>query len=303
MPMKENSAFFTDDRFPGSGSEPVLCGQGEWSLLYRTDAFGRFRLVKALKQEYRGDPFYENLLRKEFEISYPLAHPHIREVYGFHRNEAFGNYIEMEWIDGRSLADMMKEPSGVKRKDARRIVLQICDALSYIHSRQIVHRDIKLSNILVSWSGCNPRLIDFGMADSESFSMLKIPAGTESFASPELLSGGKVDQRSDLYSLGKIIGLILPSCRFIASKCTRTSPSRRYRDAESLKNALKRRPVTLALASVLSVLLVISAASLWFGRAAEAEPSVPQTNEEVVLSDPSAIDALFHEATDLIEGE
>lgn len=131
--MTEDSAFFSDkpDTIIAAASEPVLIhrSEGGWSELYRIDKNGRFRVLKALQPEYRGVLRYETLLRKEFEIGYSLSHTGICEVYAYVYVHNIGNCIEMEWVDGMSLSELM-EKQKVSAEQTKNIVLQLCEPCS-----------------------------------------------------------------------------------------------------------------------------------------------------------------------------
>ncbi|GAB1374359.1 hypothetical protein MASR1M46_12430 [Bacteroidales bacterium] len=86
--------------------------------------------------------------------------------------------------------------------------------MEYCHKRQIIHRDIKPENIIITNNGNNVKLIDFGFSDSDSFELLKNPAGTKYYASPEQLRGEILDQRSDIYSLGITLSSITSQKRY-----------------------------------------------------------------------------------------
>lgn len=309
--MNDDSAFFVnaplENTDPAGYRELIHSSDGGWTELYRIDRSGKFRVLKVLKPQYRGEPMYEMLLRKEFEIGYNLQHPGICEVYGFDRNPELGNCIEMEWIDGITLSDLIQSgrlTSGLSRK----IALQLCDVLSYLHSKQVIHRDLKPSNIMVTHNGRNVKLIDFGLSDTDSSSILKSPAGTASFAAPELTNGSAVDARTDIYSLGKILSLLKGGFARIARKCTKADPADRYPDIESVKDAIRVRPW---LKSVPFVLILIAAVIVW-GIINNPDNrtipvSVPATivqptevSKDTTISDPSVIDELFRQATDMV---
>jgi serine/threonine protein kinase len=250
---------------------------------------------------------YEMLLRKEFEIGYNLQHPGICEVYGYSQIPDLGNCIEMEWIDGITLSDLIQGgrlSSGLSRK----IALQLCDVLSYLHSKQVIHRDLKPSNIMVTHNGRNVKLIDFGLSDTDSSSILKSPAGTASFAAPELTNGGAVDARTDIYSLGKILSLLKGGFARIARKCTKISPDDRYPDIESVKEAIRIKPW---LRSVPYILVTVAAVIVWglmnYIDNNPIPPVIPETidqpaevSSDTTISDPSVIDELFRQATDMV---
>lgn len=309
--MNDDSAFFANARLESTDlagyRELIHSSDGGWTELYRIDRSGKFRVIKALKAQYRGEPMYEMLLRKEFEIGYNLQHPGICEVYGYSQIPDLGNCIEMEWIDGITLSDLIQGgrlSSGLSRK----IALQLCDVLSYLHSKQVIHRDLKPSNIMVTHNGRNVKLIDFGLSDTDSSSILKSPAGTASYAAPELANGSTVDARTDIYSLGKILLLLKGGFARIARKCTKTSPDDRYPDIESVKEAIRIKPW---LRSVPYVLVTVAAVIVWglmnYTDNNPIPPVIPETidqpeevSTDTTISDPSVIDELFRQATDMV---
>ena len=309
--MNDDSAFFANARLESTDlagyRELIHSSDGGWTELYRIDRSGKFRVLKVLKPQYRGEPMYEMLLRKEFEIGYNLQHPGICEVYGYSQIPDLGNCIEMEWIDGMTLSDLIQTgrlTSGI----SRRIALQLCDVLSYLHSKQVIHRDLKPSNIMVTHNGRNVKLIDFGLSDTDSSSILKSPAGTASFAAPELTNGGDVDARTDIYSLGKIVSLLKGGYARIARKCTKINPDDRYPDIESVKDAIRIKPW---LKSVPYILVTVAAVIVWgsmnYTDNNPIPPVIPETidqpaevSTDTTISDPSVIDELFRQATDMV---
>ena len=300
--MTEDSAFFDlrdDSRVSFDRPECIHRSEKGWAELYRVERDGKFRVLKVLRSGLRGQQRYEALLRKEYEIGYSLDHPAIRSVYSYGHSDALGNYIEMEWVDGCSLAEYL----ATHRPDvttARRLLLQLCDALSYLHARQIVHRDIKPANILLTHNGLNVKLIDFGLSDTDGHAVLKAAAGTESFAAPELIRGEAADCRADIYSLGRIIAMLLPARKDVVRRCTDEDRDRRDPDASSVAAALLRRPRAWLPAALLLVLAV--GLVLFLLRPNVPEPDLPAETEqpESVISDPVAIDELFRQATDMI---
>lgn len=273
--MDESSGFFetpTRAQSLSDGSFELISSNPEsYCDIWRADRDGRFRVYKSLKAKYAGDPVYERLLRKEFEIGYSLKHQNICEYYAFVNVPPLGNCIEMEWVDGETL-DSLLSRGKISKTLAVRLLTEICDALDYMHSKQVVYRDLKPSNIMLTHNGGYVKLIDFGLSDSDSHSVLKGSAGSQLYASPEQLSGGEVDLRSDIYSLGCVIGRLCPassgllpsrasSLRRVARKCTRRDPSRRFQTALEVRRALLRKP-SFMLVSAAAVLIVCTAALL-----------------------------------------
>ena len=262
--MDEASGFFetpTMAQHPRQGMFELVSSSPEsYCDIWRADKDGRFRIYKALKSEYAGDQVYERLLRKEFEIGYSLDHPNICEYYAFVNLPPLGNCIEMEWIDGCSLDSLL--PRGAIGKTlAVKIINETCDALSYMHSKQVVHRDLKPSNIMLTYNGNNVKLIDFGLSDTDAHSVLKGSAGTQVYASPELISGKTVDFRSDIFSLGCVIDRLSPTYARVARKCCQRAPAKRFQSALDVKKAIERKP--LAPFAVAAVALVLLGSALW----------------------------------------
>ena len=282
-----------------SAFEPIS-GKGDGCCrLFKGNIGGQYRVFKALKPEFRGNPVYEDLLKKEYEIGRQLDHPNIRKYFGYHAFGELGRCIEMEWVDGEPLDSC----DSLDRKTVKKILCELCDALSYVHGRQIIHRDVKPSNVLVTHNGRNVKLIDFGFSDADWFALLKTPAGTLSYASPEQVAGDSLDCRSDIYSLGVMISELLPWRRGVARKCMREDREARYASAAEVKDALCRRRMW-PLALILAVLIV--AAVLWFGRARGLfDAPAPATVDEALYpmeadSDSLSVEDIFEEATRLI---
>ena len=296
--MTEDSGFFSEPLSEGQDAgtmELIHRSRGGWSEIWRTGRNGRYIVLKALKQEFRGLAMYESLLRKEAEITSSLSHPCIREAKGVTNVPGLGSAIEMEWIDGRPLGEYI-EAGGIPKSTALRLSGQLCDAVSYLHSRQTVHRDIKPENILVTHNGDNLKLIDFGLSDADSWATLKGSCGTPSFAAPEVLEGGKPGNRSDIWSMGKVLRLLLPGKRAVTAKCMASDPSKRYADASQVKAALHRKSPAPAVAAI--AVLLLGAALAVFRPKAPAE-----VQDEQAIESPEVIDELFRQATQMIEDQ
>jgi len=218
--------------------ELIYSSPDSYCEIWKVDRAGRFRVYKCLKEDHRGDVVYEKLLKKEFEIGYSLSHNNICEVYSFTNLPQLGNCIEMEWVDGMSLANLL-ELKKLDRKTAKKIICEICDALIYIHSKQVIHRDLKPSNILITYNGGNVKLIDFGFSDTDSHSIFKSPVGTRKYASPELLLDEDVDLRTDIWSVGCLIKEMSPYCKDVARRCCIRDKSKRYKNAQEVKSAIE----------------------------------------------------------------
>lgn len=290
--MEENSGFLTSQEEAQKSASLTLVHSSENGLveIWRVDRMGRFRALKCLKAEYRGNRLYEDLLRKEFEIGYTLRHPGIVEYYAFITEEGLGNCIEMEWVDGRTLA-VLKDQSSLDKTLEDSILDELCDALIYLHSRGVVHRDLKPSNVMVTHTGNHVRLIDFGFSDTDSHSILKASAGTVSYAAPEVLSGGKADERSDIYSLGLLMAFLSRRHQKVIRRCCELLPRNRYPSVTSVKKDLHRHsmlwPVVLSACLVALIML-----PLWRHPAKDSAPVI--TPADTVESMPVITDTVPH---------
>ena len=325
-----NSDFMVPPEVSAPGASPraqLLHQSGTGCCqIYRIDRMGRFRVLKCLKPEFRGNALYENLLRKEFEIGYSLRHPGIVEYYGFPQVEGLSQCIEMEWVDGCTLDQWLEKEEHSKEQELN-VLDELCDALSYLHARQVFHRDLKPSNILITHSGQHVRLIDFGFSDSDTHSILKTPAGTVNYTAPEVLEGKQADARSDIYSLGIILYGMGRRYKQVARKCCEAKPSRRYASAQEVKKALHSS--SMIWAGVLFIVLVAGITLLPYWKdtpevlpeeiipvadtLAPVPAAVPEVVQPAKKKEPAAqpkqevkvdttlIDDLFRQATDLFD--
>ena len=222
------------------------CSGTGYTRLHLCRRLGRLLILKSLKPGFASQEFYRQLLLKEFNISYPLEHLHVRQTLGMEQHEELGTVIVMEYVDGSPLTSFM-EAGKLSRGLAYKFIAEICSALQYIHGKQLIHKDLKPNNVLVTCNGNNVKLIDFGLADCDDYEMLKIPAGTRKYLAPEqLIPGATLDARTDIYSLGVMIremADILKDGRLaaIARKCMQEQPSKRYGSAAEVVAALQRK--------------------------------------------------------------
>lgn len=298
--MMESSIFFTSPEMPQASVlqiEPLSTSARGFSELYRANRDGKFRVLKALKNEYRGNPIFETLLRKEFEIGYQLDHPAICGVLAYTSVEGLGNCIEMEWVDGCTLTRLLAEgPLG--RELEEKIICELCDALSYIHHKQIIHRDLKPDNILITHNGKNVKIIDFGLSDSDYHSSHKESAGTVVYAAPELLKGEEVTSLADIYSVGEILKQFSGRYASVARICTGYRPESRYQSAEAVKIAVLRCGVRRWwLAAAIAVAIAMGLGAYFLPKGEDAAPAPTQAASDAAQD----VESLFNEVSSSIE--
>jgi len=185
-----------------------LIGRGGMGAVFRAervDGEVRQQVAVKLMQGGAGDPLQRQRFLQERQILAGLSHPNIAGLLDAGHTADGQPYFVMELVDGRPI-DESCEGLTVRRKIE--LFLQVCDAVSFAHSRLVVHRDIKPSNILVTAAGV-PKLLDFGIAK-----MLDFDAGvtltwqrvmTPAYGCPEQAIGGDVTTASDTYSLGAVL--------------------------------------------------------------------------------------------------
>jgi eukaryotic-like serine/threonine-protein kinase len=166
---------------------------------------GRRVAIKILNDRHAADDSFIERFRREAKNAAGLSHPNIVSIYD--RGEAEGTYyIAMEYLDGRSLKELIVGRGPAPIKTAIDYSRQILAAVGFAHKHGIVHRDIKPHNVLVGPEG-RLKVTDFGIARSGASQMTEVGSiiGTAQYLSPEQARGAPVDQTSDLYSVGVVL--------------------------------------------------------------------------------------------------
>ena len=182
-------------------------GRGGMAVVYKAyqPTLDRYVAIKVLPHQFTFDrEFVERFLR-EARAAARLNHPHIVTIHDV--GEANGTYfIVMEYLEGPSLADLLRQQGALPPQQAAQIVAQVASALDYAHGQGFVHRDVKPSNVLLGAGGM-AKLTDFGIvraAEGTRLTQTGTLLGTPEYMSPEHIRGRGVDARSDIYSLGVV---------------------------------------------------------------------------------------------------
>jgi serine/threonine-protein kinase len=164
--------------------------------------------VKLLAEHLAEDASFVSRFRREALAAARLVHPNIVQVFDFGSDGATGRqYIVMEFVDGRSGAELLREQGRLRPGDAVEILAQACRGLDYAHRNGVVHRDVKPGNLLRTNDGGLVKLADFGIAKAaEQSDITKVGSvlGTAAYLSPEQARGEPAGPASDLYALGVV---------------------------------------------------------------------------------------------------
>lgn len=183
-------------------------GEGGMAEVYKAKChlLNRFVAVKILKSQYSDDIEFVNKFKQEASSAASLSHNNIVGIYDI-GSENNINYIVMEYIDGKTLKQIINENGSLGYNTSINIAIQIAKALECAHNNNIIHRDVKPHNILVTRDG-NIKVTDFGIAKATSSVTItnsdKI-IGSAHYISPEQAKGKFVDCKTDIYSLGIIL--------------------------------------------------------------------------------------------------
>ena len=184
-----------------------VIGVGGMAVVYKAKCHRLNRLVaiKILKDELSKDEEFRRRFQAESQSVAMLSHPNIVSVYDV-STAGSTNYIVMELIDGITLRQYMEKKNVLNWRETLHFAMQIGKALEHAHSRGIVHRDIKPHNIMVLKNG-SVKVTDFGIARvaSSQNTLTREALGSVHYISPEQAKGSRVDNRTDLYSLGVVM--------------------------------------------------------------------------------------------------
>ena len=233
----------------------------------------RYVAIKVLKKEYKEDENFVRKFRSEAQAAAGLMHPNIVNVYDVGEDRGL-YYMVMELVEGITLKEYIEKKGRLSHKEVISIAIQMCTGLGVAHAADIIHRDIKPQNIIISKDG-KVKVTDFGIAKATTSNTVSSNAmGSVHYTSPEQARGGFSDQRSDIYSVGitlfemvtgqvpfdgdstvsvaikhlqeeimspsELVPDIPYSLEQIILKCTQKNSERRYRNTDELIQDMKR---------------------------------------------------------------
>lgn len=181
-----------------------LVGSGGMADVYnaKDTRLNRLVAIKVLKEEYSSDKNFVVKFRGEAQSAAGLSHPNIVNVYDVGEEEGF-YYIVMELVEGMTLKKFIERKGRLDVKEAIGIAIQIASGMEAAHAKNIIHRDIKPQNIIISKEG-KVKVTDFGIAKAATSNTIAAgqAIGSVHYISPEQARGGYSDEKSDIYSLG-----------------------------------------------------------------------------------------------------
>lgn len=250
-------------------------GAGGMSDVYKAidNLLGRNVAIKVLKNEYSEDVNFLTKFRTEAQSAASLENPNIVSIYDV-GSENKMHYIVMEYVEGITLKTYIEKKEKIGYKEAISIAIQTCNGIRAAHNKNIIHRDIKPQNIIISTEG-KVKVTDFGIARAATSNTINSDVmGSVHYTSPEQARNGFVDAKSDIYSMGIVMyemvtgrvpfngdsavavalqhlqeEIIRPSAytqdlpislEKIILKCTQKSPDRRYASVDELIADLKK---------------------------------------------------------------
>ena len=221
----------TGDVFADRYEVVAQLGTGGTSAVYKVwDRLPKemiaLKIIDAVAAE---NPTMLDYFKRELSVARKLAHRNVVRIYdlGEHRGQF---YISMEYIEGRTLAALLTQRNRLNTTQFLVIFDQLCDGLAYVHSRGVIHRDIKPHNIMADKDG-TLKLMDFGLARSvSSRPTMGIAVGTPAYMSPEQIMGQPLTNSSDIYSCGAMFFEMLTGTRPLAAmgwadRCTAKPPA------------------------------------------------------------------------------
>lgn len=265
-----NVGMFLADRYEILGK----VGAGGMSDVYKAKdhILSRIVAIKVLKSEFSEDRTFVTKFRTEAQSAAVLEHPNIVNIYDVGSEDGL-YYIVMEYVEGITLKTYIEKKGQLSFKESASIAIQVARGIEAAHGKNIIHRDIKPQNIMISTDG-KVKVTDFGIAKAASSNTISSDVmGSVHYASPEQARNGFIDARSDVYSLGIVMyemitgrvpfdgdttvavaiqhlqeEIVKPSVyapnipvsfEGIILKCTQKTPDRRYQSMAELLNDLR----------------------------------------------------------------
>lgn len=248
----------------------------EFYHVYTAKKYGKWLMLKTLRPEFRDNPAYREMLEKEFDVRYNLAHPNIIMINDLEEVPGLGLCIITDDVYGDSLQKLI-DKGNIDNDILDKIVNQLVLALEYIQTNHIVHHPLTSERVIFTENIHNLKVIDVGFDQKNHLT----PA----------------DASEDIYNFGVILNKVLDAMpephsnlRKIAAKCTDHDPKRRYRDIQALKSALNNNSNNKLYKAIIAFLIIMIIVLAWLN--SSYRPSTPQElkKEAIEISPKSGVD-------------
>ena len=234
--FESNSAEFTEIK-------PFYASQHGCSRLFTARYNGKKVILKTLKEAYADDKDCQEALQNEYDITSVLDNKYIRKAIDFLNIEGLGKCLVLEFIEGKSLLEHVRVGT-LSTKQVKNVIIEVCEALYYMHRNRIVHCNLKPENIIVT-NDCRAKIIDIGIPKTEPKADRELLIKEMEYVAPEIIKGEEFDARADIFSIGKIMEFINErniSTQFnaIATHCTQFSREQRFDNISDVKSAITK---------------------------------------------------------------
>ena len=246
----------------------------EFYHVYTAKKHGKWLMLKTLRPELKGQEKYEQMIEKEFEVRYNLAHPHIIMINDFEEVPGLGMCIITDDVYGDSLAKLIREGK-VTDDHISKIQHQLLDALDYIQEKHLEHHPLSTSSIIFTENIGNLKLIDVGFDQNTHIT-------------PK-------DVSEDIRNYGEVLMAALDAAgsnnmrlRRVAEKCMNPDPAKRYQDVNALRLALADRKTNNIYLAIIAFLVAMIALLLWLNSPYRPEPlhAKGATESEAAVTSP-----------------
>lgn len=244
----------------------------EFYHVYTAKKHGKWLMLKTLRPELKGIPEYEEMINKEFEVRYNLAHPHIIMINDLEEVPGLGLCIITDDVYGDSLAKLIREGK-VTSEHIYKLHHQLLDALDYIQVNHLAHHPLNSQRVIFTENIGNLKLIDVGFDQKTALS--------------------HADTADDIYNYGVLLQEALdavpdpdPRLKRVAARCTNPDPSRRYRSLSALRLALEPKRTNMIYIAIIIFLLAMIAILVWLNSSLRPESrmadDMPQVTDSVM---------------------
>lgn len=283
--IEDSSEFVSNEQ--QTSDERVELYRSQYFVVSKIRLFGKWRIEKRLTPEYEFQPLQRTSLEREFEIGYQLDHPNIVRYLELRKTDQGVPYIIMEYVDGMNLHEYMQSDEVCTQKDFYSIFTALLSALSYLQQRQIYHLDIKPENIVITYKEHIPKLIDFGVSNTDTYQTSL--GSTKQYRTKEHTDYSRVSSKTDMYSFAKTMKAFADKKQIALSRvekkilqlCSQEDPQKRLDARTALQVMQKRTNWKLIFVSIGIVLMLVVTTIFFINKQKQTEYNKSANMEEV----------------------